>query len=49
MCQFVQCANGGECYETDTLQCFACHCKVGFTGTTCETKEDIMNTSEQFI
>ncbi|CAF4489200.1 unnamed protein product [Rotaria socialis] len=45
MCQYVTCANGGECQETDTPRCFTCNCRVGFVGETCETKQEIKNTT----
>ncbi len=48
MCQYVACSNGGICRQTNTPQCFTCDCKVGFTGTLCETKENIANTSKAF-
>jgi len=48
MCQYVTCSNGGICRQTNTSQCFTCDCKVGFTGTLCETKENIANTSKAF-
>ncbi|CAF1260418.1 unnamed protein product [Rotaria sordida] len=44
-CQYVICANGGQCREANTSRCFTCDCKVGFTGTMCEIKEKIMNTT----
>jgi Notch-like protein len=45
MCRYVTCANEGTCRQTDTPQCFTCDCKVGFTGAMCQTKENIVNTT----
>ncbi len=48
MCQYVACANGGVCRQTNTGQCFTCDCQVGFTGAMCQTKEDTKSTSNIF-
>ncbi len=48
MCQYLSCANGGICRQTNTPMCFTCECKVGFTGVMCQAKEDILNTSKDF-
>lgn len=48
MCQYVACANGGICRQTNTGQCFTCDCQVGFTGAMCQTKEDTKSTSNIF-
>jgi hypothetical protein len=49
MCQYVMCANEGICRQTNTSACFTCDCKVGFTGTMCQVKEDKVNTSKEFF
>jgi len=48
MCDYVTCANGGSCGQANNSQCFTCACPMGFTGSVCQTKDDLYDPSKTF-
>lgn len=47
LCDYVVCDNGGICRQANTSRCFTCDCPYGFSGTLCQTKEEVTGGSKR--